>query len=96
MGICYLFLNGLLQTQSNGSIKLMDFIDEQRMCRLYEKFILEYYRKEFPQVTANASQISWQLDDDVNDKRRVCYISPFISLNNSSLSLYSFSPKKLS
>ena len=36
------------------------------MCRLYEKFILEYYRKEFPQIAANASQISWQLDDDVS------------------------------
>ena len=24
----------------------MEFVDEQHMCRLYEKFILEYYRKE--------------------------------------------------
>lgn len=37
----------------------MDFLDEQRMCRLYEKFILEYYRKEFPKITANASKIDW-------------------------------------
>ena len=45
----------------------MDFLDEQRMCRLYEKFILEYYRKEFKnQVTANASQIPWQLDNEEN------------------------------
>lgn len=43
----------------------MDFLDEQRMCRLYEKFILEYYRKEFKNlITANASQIPWQLDDE--------------------------------
>ena len=33
------------------------------MCKLYEKFILEYYRKEYPQIKANASQIPWQLDD---------------------------------
>jgi len=32
-------------------------LDEQRMCRLYEKFILEYYRKEFPRISVNASQI---------------------------------------
>ena len=44
----------------------MDFLDEQRMSRLYEKFILEYYRKEHPQISANASQISWQLDDGVS------------------------------
>ena len=65
ISICYLVVKGLLQTQSDGTTKLMDFLDEQRMCRLYEKFILEYYRKEFPQISANASQISWQLDDDM-------------------------------
>ena len=65
ISICYLVLKGLLQTQSDGSTKLMDFLDEQRMCRLYEKFILEYYRREFKnQITANASQIPWQLDND--------------------------------
>ena len=67
ISICYLVVKGLLQTQSDGSTKLMDFLDEQRMCRLYEKFILEYYRKEFKnKITANASQISWQLDDEEN------------------------------
>jgi 5-methylcytosine-specific restriction enzyme subunit McrC len=62
ISICYLVVKGLLQTNSDGSTRLMDFIDEQRMCRLYEKFILEYYRKEYPEITANASQIPWQLD----------------------------------
>ncbi len=66
MGICFLTVRGLLHTQSDGSTKLMDFLDEQRMHRLYEKFILEYYRKEFPRISANASQIPWQLDDDID------------------------------
>ena len=67
ISICYLVVKGLLQTQSDGSTKLMDFLDEQRMCRLYEKFILEYYRREFKnQITANASRIPWQLDNDEN------------------------------
>ena len=62
--ICHLVVKGLLQTKSDGSVKMMDFIDEQRMCRLYEKFILEYYRKHYyPQIKASASQIDWALDD---------------------------------
>ena len=65
ISICYLVVKGLLQTQSDGRTKLMDFLDEQRMHRLYEKFILEYYRREHPELTANASQIPWQLDDDM-------------------------------
>ena len=65
ISVCYLVVKGLLQTNSDGSTRLMDFIDEQHMCDLYEKFILEYYRKEYPEITANASQIPWQLDDGV-------------------------------
>lgn len=67
ISICYLVIKGLLQTQSDGTTRLMDFLDEQRMCRLYEKFILEYYKKECPQVTATASQIPWALDDGLSD-----------------------------
>lgn len=66
MAVCYLVVKGLLQSQTDGSVKVMDFLDEQRMCRLYEKFILEYYRKEHPQITASASQISWALDDGIS------------------------------
>lgn len=64
MGICYLTIHGLLQTQSDGTIKLMDFIDSQRMSHLYEKFILEYYIKHFKIYNPSAKQIDWQLDDN--------------------------------
>lgn len=63
IGICYLVYMGLLQTQHSGDAHIMDFTDEQRMSHLYEKFLLEYYRKEHPELTVNAAQISWQLDD---------------------------------
>ena len=66
LSICYLIVKGLLQTNSDGTKKLMDFIDEKRMSRLYEKFILEYFKREYPGITANASQIPWQLDDETN------------------------------
>ena len=67
ISICYLIIKGLLQTNSDGSTKLMDFLDEQRMNKLYEKFILEYYRKEHIKIKVSASQISWDLDDDKSD-----------------------------
>lgn len=37
ISVCYLVVKGLLQTNSDGNVKLMDFLDEQRMRRLYEK-----------------------------------------------------------
>ena len=65
IAICYLVVKGLLQSKSDGSVKMMDFMDEQRMCRLYEKFILEYYKKHYPQIRTSASQIDWALDDGI-------------------------------
>ena len=65
ISLCQLILEGMLLTTDSGEYRLASFIDEQRMNRLYEKFILEYYAKECPQVTAKASQIPWALDDDV-------------------------------
>ena len=65
MAVCWLVVKGLLQTQSDGTTRMMDFFDEQRMSRLYEKFILEYYRREHPRLNASASFIDWALDDGV-------------------------------
>lgn len=82
ISICFLVVKGLLQTNSDGSTKLMDFFDEQRMCRLYEKYILEYYRKEHPEIIANASQIPWQLDDDFNAMLPVMQTDIMLSSKN--------------
>nr|WP_276933572.1 5-methylcytosine-specific restriction endonuclease system specificity protein McrC [Globicatella sulfidifaciens] len=67
MSICYLVVKGLLQTNTDGTTKLMDFLDEQRMSRLYEKFILEYYKKHYHDISVSASQIPWPLDDGRGD-----------------------------
>ncbi|MBR5050111.1 MAG: hypothetical protein IKX75_02100, partial [Desulfovibrio sp.] len=67
MAVCWLVAKGLLQTQDDGTVRMADFFDEQRMFRLYEKFILEYYRKEHPGLSASASFISWALDDGFAD-----------------------------
>lgn len=64
IGICQLIIEGMLITTNAGDYKLASFIDEQRMSRLYEKFILEYYRKHFPQLTVTASQIPWCVEDN--------------------------------
>lgn len=67
VNVCYLIISGLLQNEENGRYYLADFLDEQRMCRLYEKFLLGYYRKEFPELHAAPSFISWQLDDGYDE-----------------------------
>ena len=65
VSLCQLVLEGMLLTTDKGEHKLMSFLDDQNMNRLYEKFILEYYRKNCPSVKASSPQIKWALDDGV-------------------------------
>lgn len=63
ISICQLLIEGLLLTTDSGEYKLASFLDDQRMSHLYEKFILEYYVKEHPEIKTTSSQIDWALDD---------------------------------
>ena len=63
ISICYLVINGLIQTNSEGNTKIMDFLDEQSMFRLYEKFILGYYKKHYAELSPSASRIPWSVDN---------------------------------
>lgn len=65
ISICQLIIEGMLITTDAGEYRLASFVDEQRMCRLYEKFILEYYSKHFPELSVSASQIPWSADDGI-------------------------------
>lgn len=63
VNICYLVINGLLQSEKSGQVKLMDFEDDQLMSSLYEKFLLNYFKKEHPDIKTHAPQIDWQVDE---------------------------------
>lgn len=63
IAICQLVLKGLLQTNADGTTRIMDYLDEQTMPILYEKFILGYYQREHRELKAYSPQIEWQLDD---------------------------------
>lgn len=62
--ICHMLVKGLLQTEQAGDTKLNSFF-ENNLPRLYEKFILEYYRREWPEINANADQVPWNTDDGI-------------------------------
>ena len=61
--VCYFILDGMLMTTERGAYKMKEFSDEH-MCRLYEKFVLEYYRKHYPELKAKATQIDWNIDKE--------------------------------
>ena len=66
LNICYFVLDGMLQTTEKGSYKMAQFSDEH-MARLYEKFVLEYYRHNHKELSVNASQVKWDLSKETDE-----------------------------
>ena len=66
INICYLVIEALLPTTQEGSRKSSQFKDDH-LHRLFEKFVLEYYRKHYPEYNASAAQIDWNTDDGIVD-----------------------------
>jgi 5-methylcytosine-specific restriction enzyme subunit McrC len=64
INICYLVIKGLLLTEQDGSRKLARYIDAQQMHRLYERFVLAYYRRHYPQYGASSAHIEWDVTGD--------------------------------
>jgi 5-methylcytosine-specific restriction enzyme subunit McrC len=63
INICFLVSKGLLLTYDKGVLKMSKYLNDRQMHNLYEKFILEYYRKHYPEFKATPSQVNWNVDD---------------------------------
>lgn len=61
MNICFFVLDGMLMTDESGAFKMATFSDEH-MNRLFEKFVLEYYKVHHKGVSANTEHIEWDID----------------------------------
>ena len=61
LNLCYFVLHDLLQTTEQSNYKMSEF-SEQHMARLFERFILEYYRQHHTYLSeVKAAQIKWNL-----------------------------------
>lgn len=63
LAVCQMILKGMIQTESDGAVRVMEYLDDQTMAKLYEKFILGYYQKEHPELKVYSPQIKWAVTD---------------------------------
>lgn len=59
ISICYLILKGLLQKNENGERSVGAVMDDLQLERLYEKFLLGYFQKKYPELRPLSRQIAW-------------------------------------
>ena len=64
--ICHWIYEEWLFSHNSESKKMREYKDDQKLSRLYEKFVLEYFRREHPSLNAKAPHLKWQLDDGVD------------------------------
>jgi len=64
LGVCQLLAQGMVQNEEDGTLRLDTFKDQKALHYLYEKFILNYFRKHWPELNAGAPEIKWALDDE--------------------------------
>ena len=88
VSICQLIIEGMLITTDSGGYRLASFVDEQRMCRLYEKFILEYYIRHYPMLSVNASQIPWDVEDGFRTMLPVMQSDIHLQKDNTANNMY--------
>lgn len=62
MNVCYLVVESLILTGAEGPARLASFDDSQWFSTLYEHFLLEYYRRHFPQLHAHAEGVKPSAD----------------------------------
>lgn len=61
INISYLIIEGLLANNKDGSILFKNFIDEKQMPKLFEKFVLEYYKYHHKDISVSSPKINWNI-----------------------------------
>ncbi len=72
INLCYMIINGLLVNKSDGSVELMDFVNEKSLASLFESFVRKYYQIEYKgQLVAGGESINWQIDSEYENNRMI-------------------------
>ena len=66
MNICVLIYEGLITKEKDDELVFSDFINEDSLSHLYEKFILNFYKKHLPSKSyyVHSPIIKWNIDED--------------------------------
>lgn len=74
MNICYLIYDRHILSDKQGDNYLWNFIDDINMANLYEKFVLNYYKKHYPELKAKSEVISWNVNSMNSDDEALAFL----------------------
>jgi len=62
INICQFLLDGMLM-KTNGGYKMQEWLSDEAMSSLYERFLLEYFRRHHTRLNARSTRIEWDMED---------------------------------
>ena len=70
INISQLIFQGLITNESDDEILFADFVRDTQMAKLYEKFVLNFYRSQLDEriYTVHAPKLKWNLDEVVSEE----------------------------
>ncbi len=63
--LCYFLVKDILLSTEKGGTQMAQFTDEH-MNLLFQRFVLEYYKKHHPELKPSAKQIKWNFSENSN------------------------------
>ena len=60
VNVCQFLLDGLLM-KADGGYKLREWLPDEQMSSLYERFLLEYFKKHYACFNARSAHIDWDM-----------------------------------
>lgn len=70
INISELIYQGLITNEDNNEFSFSDFVRDNQMAKLYEKFVLNFYKTNLDEAIYNvhAPKLKWNLDEGINDE----------------------------
>lgn len=59
INLCYLIINGLIIDDKTNGLIMRKHINNEQMYNLFEKFILKYYIKHYPELNPSTTRVQW-------------------------------------
>ncbi len=64
INVCKLIAQNLVLSEDKGELKLPTFLLDRSFHYLFEKFVLNYFKLEHPEINACSKQINWDMEED--------------------------------
>lgn len=66
INLCYMVIQKYIALNESGTQLMNNFVDEQTMDKLYEKFLIKYIMKHYPQYKVRSKEIKWLIEGEEN------------------------------